>query len=30
MAHPFLQLDPSNLLRLEAEVLLENGAAPPV
>jgi hypothetical protein len=27
MAHPFLQLDQSNLLRLEAEVLLENGAA---
>lgn len=27
MAHPFLQLDPSNLLRLEAEVRLENGAA---
>lgn len=26
MAHPFLQLDQSNLLRLEAEVRLENGA----
>ncbi|OBP13656.1 hypothetical protein A5320_17175 [Rheinheimera sp. SA_1] len=29
MAHPFLQLDKSNLLRLEAEVQLENGAANP-
>ncbi len=29
LANPFLQLDPSNLLRLEAEVLLENGAATP-
>jgi hypothetical protein len=29
VAHPFLQLDPSNLLRLEAEVQLENGAAKP-
>jgi len=28
MAHPFLQLDQSNLLRLEAEVRLENGAVP--
>lgn len=29
LTHPFLQLDPSNLLRLEAEVLLENGMAKP-
>jgi hypothetical protein len=29
LAHPFLQLDPSHLLRLEAEVQLEQGAAKP-
>ena len=29
MDHPFLRLDPSNLLRLEAEVQLEDGAATP-
>lgn len=29
MSHPILRLDPSNLLRLEAEVLLEDGAAIP-